>query len=261
MTINNHFYLPMNTRNILDRELSAQDFSEEQPLTDWLESYRNITRNYARMENAIAVLSDMHSKKSHIYYGGFSKMLGIAGNPEEVTLSSIWEEEIFKLIHPDDLTDKHLQELCFFNFVRRQPTCKRTDYYLSSKLRMKQGCDSYIPVLHRMFYISAPNSSALRLAICLYSPLLHDMPAKCVIVDSTNGQISELGGNDRSKILSAREKQILNLINKGMTSKNIAETLSISTNTVNRHRQNILAALQVKNSIEACRIAKDFNLM
>ena len=40
----------------------------------------------------------------------------------------------------------------------------------------------------------------------------------------------------------------------------IAVILSISVNTVNRHRQNILEKLQVNNSIEACRIGKGLNL-
>jgi DNA-binding NarL/FixJ family response regulator len=43
-------------------------------------------------------------------------------------------------------------------------------------------------------------------------------------------------------------------------SKEIASDLSISINTVNRHRQNILEKLHVDNSIEACRIAKGLNL-
>lgn len=83
--------------------------------------------------------------------------------------------EIFRLIHADDLAGKHLQELCFFHFVKRQPKKKRAHYYL--------------------------------------------------------------------------------------TSKEIAETLSISINTVSRQRQEILGKLQVKNSIEACRIAKDLKLI
>jgi len=37
--------------------------------------------------------------------------------------------------------------------------------------------------------------------------------------------------------------------------------LSISVNTVSRHRQEILGKLQVKNSIEACRIAKELQLL
>ena len=63
------------------------------------------------------------------------------------------------------------------------------------------------------------------------------------------------------KILSDRERQVLRLIDKGLMSKNIAERLSISINTVSRHRQEILSKLQVKNSIEACRIAKDLGLI
>lgn len=57
------------------------------------------------------------------------------------------------------------------------------------------------------------------------------------------------------------KKEILQLINKGKMSKDIAQTLSISINTVNRHRQNILEKLQVNNSIEACRIAKELHLL
>ena len=73
--------------------------------------------HYARMEQAIVVLSDLRANTSRIWYGGFSRTLGLAspGEPQEV--SSIWEEEIFRLIHPDDLARKHLQELCFFHFI------------------------------------------------------------------------------------------------------------------------------------------------
>ena len=71
----------------------------------------------------------------------------------------------------------------------------------------------------------------------------------------------ELDKENNTKILSARETQVLKLIDKGLTSKDIAETLSISRNTVSRHRQEILGKLQVRNSIEACRIAKDLKLI
>ena len=53
----------------------------------------------------------------------------------------------------------------------------------------------------------------------------------------------------------------MNLIDKGLASKDIAGILAISINTVSRHRQEILGKLQVRNSIEACRIAKDLNLI
>ena len=251
----------MDTIDILSKEFFAQNFSEEQPFSELLDKYKYIAHNYARMESAVAVLSDMRTNISYIYYGSFSRMLEIDKYGDEDKVSSVWEKEIFNLIHPDDLAGKHLQELCFFHFVKHQPKKKRTNYYLISKLRMKNGTNKYIPVLHRMFYVSTPSNDTLWLALCLYSPLLFDIPAKCLIVNSTNGQMTEIGKQDNTRILSIREKQVLNLIDKGMASKKIAETLSISINTVSRHRQEILGKLQVKNSIEACRVAKDLKLI
>lgn len=251
----------LDSKDTLNKEFSAQYFTEEQPYEEMLGRYKEIARNYAQMENAIAVLSDLRSDASYIYYGGFSRMLGIDKNRKEGKVPSIWEEEIFRLIHPDDLAGKHLQELCFFHFIRHQPKSKRADYYLTSKLRMKNGVNSYIPVLHRMFYITIPSSGTLWLALCLYSPLLFDIPVKCLIINSINGQMTELDKQNDTKILSVREKQVLSLIDKGLTSKEIAGTLSISINTVSRHRQEILGKLQVKNSIEACRIAKDLKII
>ncbi|WP_294630453.1 LuxR C-terminal-related transcriptional regulator [uncultured Bacteroides sp.] len=251
----------MDTQKILNKEFLAQNFPEAQPHTEMLNRYKDVACNYARMENVIAVLSDLHSNASYIYYGSFAQMLGIDKYGKEDKVSSIWEEEIFRLIHPDDLAGKHLQELCFFHFVKRQPKKRRADYYLTSTLRMKSGTNSYLSVLHRIFYVSSPSNDSLWLALCLYSPLLFDIPAKCLIINSANGQTMELEKQNNTRILSVREKQVLNLINKGLTSKEIAATLSISINTVSRHRQEILGKLQVKNSIEACRIGKDLKLI
>lgn len=138
---------------------------------------------------------------------------------------------------------------------------KRSDYYLMSKLRMKTATGSYIPVLHRMFYIYSASHETLCLALCLYTPLTIDFPSKCIIVDSSDGHTIEPKKQNNEDILSAREKQILGFIDKGLTSKDIAELLCISINTVSRHRQGILGKLQVKNSIEACRIAKDLKII
>ena len=54
------------------------------------------------------------------------------------------------------------------------------------------------------------------------------------------GEIETLSlKQETNSILSEREKEILELIRKGMRSKEIASELHISINTVNRHRQNI----------------------
>ena len=71
----------------------------------------------------------------------------------------------------------------------------------------------------------------------------------------------ELSSASDKSILSKREKQVLSLIETGVTSQEIADRLCISKHTVSRHRQEILAKLQAKNSTAAIRIAKQLNLL
>ena len=90
MIINNHFFCqPMDTRDILDKEFSAQEYAEGRPYAEMLDRYKDIACNYARMENVIAVLSDLRTNVSYIYYGGFSKVLGVGGRVSDGTVSSI----------------------------------------------------------------------------------------------------------------------------------------------------------------------------
>lgn len=252
----------MNTIDELNKAFFTQQFSDELPYTELLNRYKAIACNYAHLENAIAVLSDLRTNASYIYYGRFAKTLGIADPLTNHQVSSIWEEDIFSLIHPDDLSEKHLQELCFFHFIKKQPKKSRSNYYLMSRIRMRTGnAATYMSVWHRMFYIYESDQDAMWLALCLYSPLPFDLPTQCLIVNSVNGHMSELKPQNNIQILSAREKQILSLVDKGMMSKDIAQLLSISKHTVSRHRQDILSKLQVKNSIEACRIAKNLRII
>lgn len=251
----------MNIVSQLNYELLNQDFAGEQLCMEESARCRLLAQGYASTENALAVLSDMHTNNSHIYYGKFAHVLGMHPTTEEQRIGSIWEEDILKRIHPDDLHKKYLLELRFFHFVKHLPRSKQGDYYLMEKLRMKDMQGNYLLVQHRMFYIAAPSGGCIRFALCLYTPLLADVPFGGCAVNSVTGQMTELEKRNDSRILSEREKQVLRLIDQGMMSKHIAGMLSISINTVNRHRQEILQKLKVRNSIEACRIAKDLGII
>jgi len=163
-------------------------------------------------------------------------------------------------MHPDDLLEKHLQELRFFHFLKNIPSRKRRDYYLTHNMRMRDNSGRYVHILHRIFYIANDSNGSVWLALCLYNFSI-DTSLSCIIINSTNGQVLELEKQSCNDLLSDREKEVLQLIDKGKMSKDIARILSISINTVNRHRQNILEKLQVSNSIEACRVAKELNLL
>lgn len=64
-----------------------------------------------------------------------------------------------------------------------------------------------------------------------------------------------------TKKLSARETEILNLIARGHTTKEIASQLYISTRTVETHRVNMMKKLSVKNVAELIKKASQLNIL
>jgi DNA-binding CsgD family transcriptional regulator len=131
---------------------------------------------------------------------------------------------------------------------------ERTEYSVLSRLKMKDKNEVYKFIQHRMFYFYSPYNLKLRFALCLYNFALDQsqhQPSDFLIINSTKGEIVVEDKLVYKNILSQRELEVLKFVGEGFTSKEIANFLSISINTVNRHRQNILEKLKVKNSIEA----------
>jgi DNA-binding NarL/FixJ family response regulator len=62
-------------------------------------------------------------------------------------------------------------------------------------------------------------------------------------------------GEEQFDVLTPRELQVLKLIAEAHTSKQIAEALFISIKTVERHRQNILEKLGMRDRVELTRYA------
>jgi DNA-binding NarL/FixJ family response regulator len=62
-------------------------------------------------------------------------------------------------------------------------------------------------------------------------------------------------GEEQFDILTPRELQVLKLIAEARTSKQISEALFISIKTVERHRQNILGKLGMRDRVELTRYA------
>lgn len=65
--------------------------------------------------------------------------------------------------------------------------------------------------------------------------------------------------NEEEVKLTARESEIVKLIDQGLTTHLIAEKLFLSPRTVETHRSNIAKKLGVKNAIELLRKARELN--
>lgn len=68
---------------------------------------------------------------------------------------------------------------------------------------------------------------------------------------------SMLGGESNAPELTNREIEIVKLIAKGFTSKDIGEQLNVSNRTIDTHRHNILKKLDLPNSAQLSIWARD----
>ena len=252
MVRNKHFDSNRKKLDSLLRSESSPDASS------MLQRLRNHAETMADIENVIVVVSDMAEGKSHIAAGRFAESLGLTGYQHE---NSIWESRILSLMSAEEQETKYITELRFFHFIRHLPKNRKSDYYLLSKLRFRFGDGKIHDVLHRMHYIYDEGQNSVRYAICVYGPLPFELKGRSLIVDSITGLSEEITSYDSKPILSRRERQVLSMIDTGMKSAEIADRLNISINTVSRHRQEIIGKLQVKNTHEACRIAKSMDLI
>lgn len=73
--------------------------------------------------------------------------------------------------------------------------------------------------------------------------------------------VNSILAEDESKMLTARELDVLNHLSKGLSNKEIADKLFISTRTVDTHRFNMLKKMKVKNILELIREAAKQNLI
>ena len=229
-----------------------------------LEQYKQIAAMYAQTENSIAVLSDLKVGKSYIYNGALAEALGLNHKDSTKEIDSIWEEEIYDRIHSEDLAARHILELKFFHLLKKSPIEERRNYRTHSILRMSNAKGEYIPILHRTFYLCNQSNGTLWIALCLYnfaSSFESVQHFEGMIQNSATGKVIKETGCSVSEIISLREKEVLRLIESGLPSKQIATKLSISKNTVDRHRQNIMEKLRVGNSVEAIKVARELELL
>jgi len=171
---------------------------------------------------------------------------------------SIWEDDLLSRVHPDDLQKKYTLEYKFFKLLKSIHAPERLEYTLFTRLRVKNDRGKYIPMQHRLLYLSSCDEGNIWMALCLYHTVYNypgfEVP-EGVIINTRTGKAIEEEESIHQNILSGREEEILKLIGSGMRSKEIAGTLSLSIHTINRHRQNIFQKLKVKNALEARKVA------
>lgn len=246
--------MPNDILHNLTDTLRSQTFVDIENLNEDYEMAKIAAIHRSRTENAIAVLSNIFEERSFIVYGRLGKLLGFPTEKDYQDVPSIWEKEVLKRFHPDDIEEKLALELQFITYVKTLPEDCRQDYYVQHVLRMRDAKGQYVYVTHRIFYLRYDKSGNVLMSLCLYT-IASSEQRQAGIFNSLTGERVNETSTEIKTLLSEREKDILRLVGKGKASKEIADSLCISTHTVNVHRQNILKKIGACNSTEAYNVA------
>jgi DNA-binding NarL/FixJ family response regulator len=70
------------------------------------------------------------------------------------------------------------------------------------------------------------------------------------VIDDYVRRLAESGAEDRHDALSERERELLQLVAEGQSNKQVARTMGVSVSTVETHRANVMAKLNVHTTAE-----------
>lgn len=179
-------------------------------------------------------------------------------------------EKVFEIMHPEDLASMNEKEALvvdfFFNKIHPDDLFSYKTIYV---MRFKHTDGTYKTILHQVSVISASDDGKIQQVIGVHTditylniPINHNVsfvslkkPSYHYSKNSGNYSIilennSSLEKTSFKDIFSKREKEIINLISKGIKFNEIAKLLFVSPHTINTHKKNILKKSGCKNTPE-----------
>lgn len=211
------------------------------------------------IENSSISVFDMFQKK-HIYFSSRYETVLKYNIREAHKEGNAYFNRKF---HPDDYLESMKIANYFLKIGFNLPAEEIMNYKLINDYRIKDGTGKYIRVIEQFQVLELDKYGNIWLALCILdlSPNQDiSKPLQNKVYNFKTGELFHFPKTSDDNELSEREKEVLGMISEGKLSKEIADSLYISVHTVNTHRQKILKKLNVKNSAEAVKYARDYGL-
>jgi DNA-binding CsgD family transcriptional regulator len=253
---------PEQIKESIDSVLSQQDFGDEVPDYSTVEYSISMLERMAEVENSSIAVFDLFRKE----------FISIRSKYREVVNVDLGEAQKYgpayyiSIMHPDDapvVLDTYRK---VFEFSFNLPVEERKDYKTIFNFRLGyQG--KYFHFVQQIVTLELTPGGKIWLGLSL-SDMLPDCEkfekVNRRVINLKNGKYYLFNDDDRAnkwQSLSPRELEVLGLVSEGYVSKEIADRLFISVNTVNNHRQKILEKIKASNTNEAIRYARNLGLI
>ena len=209
-------------------------------------------RRLAEVEGSVYAVYDLNRNNYILQSEEQKQIFGTANTGEEIDFSMHYDR-----IHPDDLAFVLETDNMLYQFYSELPANEKKDYKLIYDFRNLNTEGFYVRYIHQSVVLEQDRNSRTWLALVishLYSDCEEYKEPQRRLINMKSGKLHLFNCDETSvsgDILTKREKEILTLISRGYDSVNIADKLSISINTVNNHRQNILRKTKSGNATQA----------
>jgi DNA-binding CsgD family transcriptional regulator len=217
------------------------------------------------VDTSIISIFDLYQKK-HIYLS--RQFETVFGQDLEKAAEEVSSRYADSFIHPDDFVEMLRAGNFYMRLMLSLPSGKSKHYKVVRDYRMMHKDGKYVRVIEQLANLELDRVGNPWLGLCILdlSPDSNiDAPFSSHAIDLETGDVFHFpplkeDANEKPS-LTRREKEILGLIARGLISKEIADKLFISVNTVNTHRQRILEKLDAGNSMEAIKYASNLGLI
>jgi DNA-binding CsgD family transcriptional regulator len=217
------------------------------------------------VDTSIISIFDLYKKK-HIYLS--KQFETVFGQDLEKASEEVSSRYADSFVHPDDFVEMLRAGNFYMRLMLSLPKGTGKHYKVVRDYRMMHKSGNYVRVIEQLANLETDRSGNPWLGLCILdlSPDSNiDAPFASRAINMETGELFHFppikdDANDKPS-LTRREKEILGLIARGLISKEIADKLFISVNTVNTHRQRILEKLDAGNSMEAIKYASDLGLI
>lgn len=230
------------------QHLSASDID----YSIW-ERHKNMLKQLSKFNWNCTFVVDVYKCRYAFASSNFVDLLGY--DSHKIATLEKQGDYLESRIHPDDLLQLKNMQVHLGKFIYSLPVEQRNDYSNIYSFRVRNARQQYVSMIskHRVLEQDCKGKAWLILGTMDISPIQKESgQVDCTVLNLKNGEMfyPDLLP-DRKINLTQREMEILQLIQQGLLSKEIANKLCISIHTVNIHRQNLLRKLGVQNSIEA----------
>lgn len=224
-----------------------------------LEKRRNDWIKLSEVTHSIVLVFDCYTNKFVFVSDNIPKLYGL----DSRRLFIHGHQPVIEVIHPDDIDYGLLVRKKIYSILRSFSNEEKRNYKAIHEMRIRNTRGEYIRIIEQEQVLELDKSGNIWLMLSVIDV---DASQESEIIKSHlyNFKTGELIFIDLSDTLDEpltnRELEVLRFMKKGLLSKEIAEALKVSINTVNSHRQNILQKLKANNSIEAVNFAQRLGL-